>query len=201
MNDSKISQENQGNPTLCPELRTTDLLPPFDTVSMKPKKAAAKVKMETLWTKSPVANLVRYEPSGIYFVGAKVRGKLIRKSLDTNVLCVTKQRLADVLDAEHRSVAPRSTKIVGKMTFAAGLVVFQQRQEQNPELKPRSIEYNERTAERLLKTRLSLAETDMKKITNEECINYVCHFVSGVLRWNGVTKSNPPINTRHDAAY
>jgi len=41
---------------------------------------------ESLWTKAPVANLVRYEPSGIYFARAKVRGKLVRKSLDTNVL-------------------------------------------------------------------------------------------------------------------
>ena len=121
MNDSKITQENQGNPALCPELRTTDLIPPFDTVSMKPQKTTEKAKSESLWTKAPVANLVRYEPSGIYFVRAKVRGKLIRKSLDTNVLSVAKQRLADVLDAERRSVAPRNAKIVGKMTFAAGL--------------------------------------------------------------------------------
>jgi len=55
---------------------------------------------ESLWTKAPVANLVRYEPSGIYFARAKVRGKLVRKSLDTNVLSVAKLRLADVLDSE-----------------------------------------------------------------------------------------------------
>ena len=46
---------------------------------MKPKNATVKAKSETLWTKAPVANLVRYEPSGIYFVRVKVRGKLIRK--------------------------------------------------------------------------------------------------------------------------
>jgi hypothetical protein len=51
----------------------------------------------SLWTKAPVANLVRYEPSGIYFARAKVRGKLVRKSLDTNILSVAKLRLADVL--------------------------------------------------------------------------------------------------------
>ncbi|HVS50861.1 MAG TPA: site-specific integrase [Opitutaceae bacterium] len=131
---------------------------------------------KSLWTKAPVANLVRYEPSGIYFVRAKVRGKLIRKSLDTNVLSVAKQRLSDVLDAEQRSAAPRSAKIVGKMTFAAGLDIFQQRQKQDPELKPRSVEYNERIAECLLKTWPSLAETDMKKITKEECMEWRARF-------------------------
>ena len=46
---------------------------------------------ESLWTKAPVANLVRYEPSGIYFARAKVRGKLIRKSLDTTELTQIKR--------------------------------------------------------------------------------------------------------------
>jgi hypothetical protein len=74
-------------------------------------------KESSLWTKAPVANLVRYEPSGIYFARAKVRGKLIRESLETNVLSVAKLRLADVPDAEHKAVAPSNTKIVGKMVW------------------------------------------------------------------------------------
>jgi hypothetical protein len=62
-----------------------------------------------------VANLVRYQPLGIYFVRAKVGGKLVRKSLETNVLSVAKQRLGDVLDAEQKALVPKSAKIVGKM--------------------------------------------------------------------------------------
>jgi integrase len=62
------------------------------------------------------------------------------------------------------------------MTFSAGLDIFQQRQKQDPELKPRSIEYNERTAECLLKTWPTLAETDMKKITKEECMDWRARF-------------------------
>ena len=164
--------ENASVSEICPELRTANLIPQCDTVSVK----AGNSKTKSLWTKAPVANLIRYEPSGIYFVRAKVRGKLIRKSLDTNVLSVAKQRLADVLDAEQRSVAPRSAKIVGKMTFSAGLDIFQQRQKQNPELKPRSIEYNERIAECMMKTWPTLAETDMKKVTKEECMEWRSRF-------------------------
>jgi hypothetical protein len=81
------------------EFITPNLIPPSDTVSMKTKNTES----ESLWTKAPVANLVRYEPSGIYFARAKVRGKLVRKSLDTNVLSVAKLRLADVLDTEHKA--------------------------------------------------------------------------------------------------
>ena len=48
-----------------------------------------------------MANLVRYEPSGIYFARAKVRGKLVRKSLDTNVL------------SELRRLRPETTVAAG----------------------------------------------------------------------------------------
>jgi hypothetical protein len=56
------------------------------------------------WTKAPVANLVRHEPSGIYIARAKVHGKLVRKSPETNIPSVAKLRLADVLEAEHRAL-------------------------------------------------------------------------------------------------
>ena len=37
------------------------------------------------WQKTPCANLVRYVPSGIYYARLRVKGKLIRKSLKTDV--------------------------------------------------------------------------------------------------------------------
>ena len=92
---------NIGRSSFCNDSVTPNLIPPSDTVSMK----AENNESASLWTKAPVANLVRYEPSGIYFARAKVRGKLVRKSLDTNILSVAKLRLADVLDAEPRAVA------------------------------------------------------------------------------------------------
>jgi len=148
MNECKNTQQNQGNQDVCPELRTTDLIPQCDTVSMK----AGNSKTKSPWTKAPVANLVRYEPSGIYFARAKVRGKLIRKTLETNVLSVAKQRLADVLDSEQKALAPKNAKIVGKMTFGQALGIFQERQKQSTDIKERTKEYNERVAENLLKT-------------------------------------------------
>ncbi len=43
---------------------------------------------------SPVANPVRYVPSGFYFARARVSGKLIPRSLKTDVLSVAQLRLA-----------------------------------------------------------------------------------------------------------
>jgi integrase len=131
---------------------------------------------ESLWTKAPVANLVRYEPSGIYFARAKVRGKLVRKSLDTNILSVAKLRLADVVDAEHRAVAPSQTKIVGKMTFGDALAIFRERQKHATDIKESTKNYNERAAIDLLKTWTGLEQTDVKRITKFDCLEWRSRF-------------------------
>ena len=135
-----------------------------------------KNEFASLWTKAPVANLVRYEPSGIYFARAKVRGKLIRKSLETNVLSVAKLRLADVLDAEHKAVAPSSTKIVGKMVFSDALALFKERQKLATDIKDSTRRYNERAATDLLKTWPGLEQMDVKRITKFECLEWRAKF-------------------------
>jgi integrase len=137
---------------------------------------AENIESASLWTKAPVANLVRYEPSGIYFARAKVRGKLVRKSLDTNILSVAKLRLADVLDAEHRAVAPSQTKIIGKMTFADALGIFRERQKHATDIKENTKNYNERAAIDLLKTWPGLEQTDVKRITKFDCLEWRSRF-------------------------
>ena len=129
-----------------------------------------------VWTKAPVANLVRYEPSGIYFARAKVRGKLIRKSLDTNVLSVAKLRLADVLGAEHKAVAPSNTKIIGKMLFSDALAIFKERQALATDIKDGTKNYNDRAAADLLKTWPGLDQMDVKRITKFECLEWRAKF-------------------------
>ena len=137
---------------------------------------AENAESSSLWTKAPVANLVRYEPSGIYFARAKVRGKLVRKSLDTNILSVAKLRLADVLDAEHRAVAPSQTKIVGKMTFGDALAIFRERQKHATDVKDSTKRYNERAAIDLLKTWAGLEQMDVKRITKFDCLEWRSRF-------------------------
>ena len=137
---------------------------------------AENIKSASLWTKAPVANLVRYEPSGIYFARAKVRGKLVRKSLETNVLSVAKLRLADVLDTEHKAVAPSQTKIVGKMIFADALAIFKERQKHATDIKDSTKIYNGRAADDLLKTWGGLEQMDVKRITKFDCLEWRSRF-------------------------
>jgi len=47
------------------------------------------------WHKTSYANLIRYVPSRSYYARLRVKGKLIRKRLKTDMLAVGKFRLAD----------------------------------------------------------------------------------------------------------
>ena len=60
-----------------------------------------------MWQKTQYANLVRYAPSGIYFARMRVKGKLIRKSLKTDVMTVAKLRLSDMEKFERQSDAKK----------------------------------------------------------------------------------------------
>jgi hypothetical protein len=60
-----------------------------------------------LWETTVDQNLIRYGPSGTYFARFKIGRKLIRKSLETTVFSVAKQRLPDKIRefrARHESV-------------------------------------------------------------------------------------------------
>ena len=65
------------------------------------------------WQKTQYANLIRYVPSGTYYARIRVVGKLIRKSLKTDVLTVAKLRLADLEKNERESVESRDSASKG----------------------------------------------------------------------------------------
>jgi hypothetical protein len=87
---------------------------------------------ESDWTKTPYANLIRYEPSKKYFARLRVKGKLIRRSLKTTVLSVAKLRLADLEKAERGFAASQEAVAEGKMTFGDCLEVFKTRLATDP---------------------------------------------------------------------
>jgi hypothetical protein len=71
-----------------------------DTVWVKKsqtEQTADNAKSQSDWVKTPVANLIRYKPSGNYFARARILGKLFRQSLKTTVMSVAKLRLGDFI--------------------------------------------------------------------------------------------------------
>ncbi len=66
--------------------------------SARSDKRAANLSKDTKWRSFPrVPNLVQYVSTGTYYGRLKTNGKLIRRSLETNVWSTTKLRLVDFL--------------------------------------------------------------------------------------------------------
>jgi len=70
-----------------------------DTVCMN---AQNQTEPDSIWQKTPYANLLRYNPSGKYFARIRVHGKLIRRTLKTSSLSVAKLRLSDLEKSERQ---------------------------------------------------------------------------------------------------
>ncbi len=127
---------------------------------------------ESVWQKTPYVNLLRYKPSQVYFARFRVKGKLIRRSLKTNHITVAKLRLADLEKCEQQKAHSANAVANGKMTFGDALAVFKTRVESSPALKPRTREYITYRISALLKSWPGLAEKDVSRITNTECLEW-----------------------------
>jgi hypothetical protein len=63
---------------------------------MKSEQTASDSDPESKWRSTPYTNLIRYEPSGVYFARFRVKGKLFRRSLKTEHISVARSRLANL---------------------------------------------------------------------------------------------------------
>ena len=104
------------------------------------------------WVKAPVANLVRYVPSGTYFARVRVGGKLILKSLRTDKISVSQLRLNDLIKEERGKLEARAEATKGRMTFGEALNLYHTQLEGNPALKPTSKLFRRICIEALLKS-------------------------------------------------
>ncbi|MCX6924520.1 MAG: site-specific integrase [Verrucomicrobia bacterium] len=109
----------------------------------------------------------------------RVNGKLIRKTLKTDVLSVAKLRLADFEKVERQGAESHTNVSRGKLTFGEALEIYRQRINGAVTLKQRSKSYY---AERITALRCSwqeLEKTDIRKITKADCMNWAASFGRG----------------------
>ena len=72
-------------------------------------------------------NLVKYTPSGTYYVRVRVAGKLHVKSLGTPVLTVARQRLNDEIHKLRARAASVMAVRAGKMRVADAVAIYRER--------------------------------------------------------------------------
>jgi integrase len=94
------------------------------------------------WVKSRYANVYKYAPSGMYFVHAKVRGHLVRRSLKTKSIEIAKDRAAEILEGERQRLARKPEDGV---TFANLAEEFLNGIRSDTDMKPNAKRYRETT--------------------------------------------------------
>ena len=139
-------------------------------------KRATQSKSGRLWSKALFKGLVRYEPSGTYYACIRVHGKLIKRSLKTQVLTVAKLRLTDVERAERQAAERQSSATQGKMTFAEAARILQTRIDGDASLKPKSRGYYQQRITALFKSWPELKQRDVRTVTQTECLNWAARF-------------------------
>ncbi len=129
------------------------------------------------WERMRTPNLKRFRSSGVFFAVARVKGKLLRKSLKTKVRSVAELKLSDFLQKERAAAAggrPEPKK--GGCTFGDLLPVYRQELADEVNNKESSRHYREQTINALLRSWTKLAATDIKKITPEDCGRWAANF-------------------------
>ena len=150
------------------------------TAGMKKGQTAAKDGAEKpkLWQKTFFANLIRYLPSGIYFLRVRVHGQLIRKSLKTDVLSVAKLRLTDE-EKKYRQGAQRQLALQrgrGQMNFSDALEIYRARLAANTEIKSKTKHYYTQRIESLLRTWPGLEKANVRDISKQSCLDWAAKY-------------------------
>jgi len=117
-----------------------------------PDQAQALEEKDSPWEASSVANLVRWKASKVYFARLKVNGKLIRKSLQTKLFSVAKNRLADLVKDERNRAEQGERMVNGKMVFSDATRIYLQRLDADPGIKPRTKLYRRECIKAVVKT-------------------------------------------------
>jgi integrase len=121
-------------------------------------------------------NLVRYVPSGGYYARIRAGGKLVRKSLKTDVQSVAKSRLAD-LEKSLRQMTERQTDVAkGRMTFGDGLNIYRERVQGDAGLKPKTKSYYAERIKTLLKSWPQLESADIRRLSKNDFLRWSAAF-------------------------
>ena len=121
-----------------------------------------KVRRRGLWQKTRHANLVRYKPSGVYYVKAHVNGRSIHESLNTADMGIAVQKRDKRLAEERAKTAARLDENV---TVGELVAEYLAAVNADPKAKPRAKEYRAETVKILDETWPELRSVKVASLT------------------------------------
>ena len=140
--------------------------------SRRTEQPAENTESPSDWVKTPVANLVRYKSSGIYFARLRIRGKLFRHSLKTDVISVAKLRPGDFIKDRREEMGDDSAVHSGRMTVGDAISIFRQRLDGQQDIKEGAKVYRRKFIDALLKSWPDLEKKPVGKVSKEECLDW-----------------------------
>lgn len=130
------------------------------------------------WESTRTQNLIRYRPSGTYFARFKVGGKLIRKSLETQVFSVAELRLPDKIKDHRKANEARRSFANGRMSFGDAVQIYQDKLALNSELKPRTKAYYGLMLNFIARSWPQLFRSDIREISERDCEAWLARYRS-----------------------
>ena len=73
-----------------------------------------------LWAQTPTQNLVRNTSSGVYYARFRINGKLVWRSLGSDVLTTARLKLPDAIKEERKLIAAGD----GQITFEQATRIY-----------------------------------------------------------------------------
>ena len=121
------------------------------------------------WHSFPkVPNLLRYVSSGAYFARVKVKGKIIRRSLGTNVWSTAKLRLLDFLSGKRRD----DDGLIQPPLFSEATDAFKAQLGRNPTMKESSKHYRLICLRKIELSWPELWSLRLDKISSDACVKW-----------------------------
>jgi integrase len=154
------------------------------------QQTAETAESKSDWVKAPVANLIRYKSSGAYFARVRVKGKLFRQTLKTDVMSVAKLRLADFIkekQEERGDDSAANAASTGKMTMRDCIVIFQQRLDGQQDISEGAKVYRRNTIKFLVNSWPGLELKHVAKVSKDECLDWAKRCA---LRYSASTYNN-----------
>ena len=143
---------------------------------MKPKKD--EKNGDSLWQKTKYANLVRNSSSGKYFARFRHNGKLIWRSLETDVLSTAAQKLPDKIKEVKDEQELLGSGSDPRITFEAAAKIYLERVKASPDFKPKTKAYHEQRLDGLFKTWPDVKAKAIREITKAECVEWRNRFAA-----------------------
>lgn len=147
------------------------------------------------FTSTAVPNLLKGE-NGTYYLRARICGRLIWRTLETNTFSVAKLLLVDKLSELRGAVgaAPTDIKLSRKITFGEAAELYKAEVRANARLKPRGKEFRLRSELTFRRTWPEIFAMELRRITPEACQAWQMRFENGGSKYlppNAKKKTRP----------